>query len=116
MSAPDAGASSAPAITGAHASLIEPASTHRAAVAALAGVAAAAYVVGFYHHQSPLAVSDFDAIWTAARALWARQDPYVAIQSPPSTAPSIGLRTSVSTRATAAAITRMTTATTILGM
>jgi hypothetical protein len=37
----------------------------------------------FYHRQSPLAVSDFDAIWTAARALRAGDDPYGAIQSPP---------------------------------
>ena len=49
----------------------------------LLGIAAMAYVVAFYRHQSPLAVSDFDAIWTAARALWARQDPYAVIRSPP---------------------------------
>jgi hypothetical protein len=55
----------------------------RAAAATLIGLAAAGYVLVFYHHQSPLAVSDFDAIWTAARALMAGQDPYGAIQSPP---------------------------------
>ena len=55
----------------------------RLGVSALIGVTAAAYVLVFYRHQSPLAVSDFDAIWTAARALWARHDPYAAIPSPP---------------------------------
>jgi hypothetical protein len=55
----------------------------RAAAATLIGLAAAGYVLVFYHRQSPLAVSDFDAIWTAARALMAGQDPYGAIQSPP---------------------------------
>ncbi|HET8624043.1 MAG TPA: hypothetical protein VFM14_10810 [Gemmatimonadales bacterium] len=47
------------------------------------GVAAAIYVVIFYGHQSPLAVSDFDAIWVGARALRGGGDPYAAIQSPP---------------------------------
>jgi len=55
----------------------------RAGVAALIGLAVAGYVLLFYRHQSPLAVSDFDAIWTAARALRAGHDPYGAIQSPP---------------------------------
>ena len=55
----------------------------RLGVSALIGVTAAAYVLVFYRHQSPFAVSDFDAIWTAARALWARHDPYAAIPSPP---------------------------------
>ncbi len=45
--------------------------------------AAAVYVLVFYAHQSPLAVSDFDAIWTAARALRAGHDPYGAVPSPP---------------------------------
>jgi hypothetical protein len=60
-----------------------PSRGQRAAAATLIGLAAAGYVLVFYHHQSPLAVSDFDAIWTAARALMAGQDPYGAIQSPP---------------------------------
>jgi hypothetical protein len=55
----------------------------RVGVAALVGLAVAGYVLLFYRHQSPLAVSDFDAIWTAARALRAGHDPYGAIQSPP---------------------------------
>ena len=55
----------------------------RAGVAGLIGLAVAGYVLLFYRHQSPLAVSDFDAIWTAARALRASHDPYGAIQSPP---------------------------------
>jgi len=55
----------------------------RLGVSALIGVTAAAYVLVFYRHQSPFAVSAFDAIWTAARALWARHDPYAAIPSPP---------------------------------
>lgn len=55
----------------------------RAGVAALIAVAAAAYVLGFYGHQAPGTVSDLDAIWTAARALHAGQDPYAAIPSPP---------------------------------
>ncbi|HEU5171166.1 MAG TPA: hypothetical protein VFU46_11545 [Gemmatimonadales bacterium] len=49
----------------------------------LIGLAAAVYVAVFYRRQSPVAVSDFDAIWTAARALRAGQDPYAAIASPP---------------------------------
>jgi hypothetical protein len=49
----------------------------------LVAAAAAAYVLGFYGHQAPGTVSDLDAIWTAARALRAGQDPYAAIQSPP---------------------------------
>jgi len=60
-----------------------PQQSSRALAAAGLGFAAAAYVVLFYRHQSALAVSDFDAIWTAARALLARQDAYAAIQSPP---------------------------------
>ena len=55
----------------------------RAGVAACLGLCAAAYVVLFYHRQSALAVSDFDAIWTAARALRAGHDPYAAIPAPP---------------------------------
>ena len=55
----------------------------RAGVAALIAAAAAMYVLGFYGHQAPGTVSDLDAIWTAARALRAGQDPYAAIQSPP---------------------------------
>jgi hypothetical protein len=55
----------------------------RVAVALLIAAAAAAYVLGFYGHQAPGTVSDLDAIWTAARALRAGQDPYAAIQSPP---------------------------------
>lgn len=47
------------------------------------GAAAALYTFTFYSHQSPLSVSDFDAIWTAARALGAGQDPYAAVPSPP---------------------------------
>ena len=47
------------------------------------GAAAALYTYTFYAHQSPLSVSDFDAIWTAARALGAGQDPYAAVPSPP---------------------------------
>jgi hypothetical protein len=41
------------------------------------------YVLVFYRRQSALTVSDFDAIWTAGRALRAGGDPYAAIQSPP---------------------------------
>jgi len=55
----------------------------RAAVAAALGVAAAGYVLLFYRSRSAAAVSDFDAIWTAARALRAGLDPYAAIPSPP---------------------------------
>ena len=55
----------------------------RAGVAALIAAAAAVYVLGFYGHQAAGTVSDLDAIWTAARALRAGQDPYAAIQSPP---------------------------------
>lgn len=55
----------------------------RLACACGIGAAAAAYVLTFYRHQSPRVVSDFDAIWTAARALWAGQDPYAAVPSPP---------------------------------
>jgi hypothetical protein len=55
----------------------------RLAIAVAVGVASAAYVHIFYRHQSALAVSDFDAIWTAARALRAGQDPYAAIATPP---------------------------------
>jgi hypothetical protein len=55
----------------------------RLGVATFIGVVAAGYVLVFYHHQSSLAVSDFDAIWTAARALIGHQDPYGAIRSPP---------------------------------
>ena len=61
----------------------EPAPRRRAAIALLLAIAAAAYVVVFYHHQSSLSVSDFDAIWTAARALRAGHDPYAAVPSPP---------------------------------
>jgi len=61
----------------------EPSRLARAGVAALIALAAAGYVLVFYGHQSPLTVSDFDAIWTAARALRAGHDPYGAIQSPP---------------------------------
>lgn len=55
----------------------------RAGIAALIAAAAAVYVLAFYGHQAPGTVSDLDAIWTAARALRAGQDPYAAIQSPP---------------------------------
>jgi hypothetical protein len=55
----------------------------RTGAAIVIAVAAAAYVFGFYGHQAPGTVSDLDAIWTAARALRAGQDPYAAIQSPP---------------------------------
>ncbi len=55
----------------------------RVVAAGLIAAAAAAYVLGFYGHQAPGTVSDLDAIWTAARALRAGQDPYAAIQSPP---------------------------------
>ncbi len=60
-----------------------PALRVRAGVAVLIAAAAAVYVLGFYGHQAPGTVSDLDAIWTAARALRAGQDPYAAIQSPP---------------------------------
>ncbi len=56
---------------------------HRAAAALGVGLAAALYVLIFYRRQSSLTVSDFDAIWTAARGLRAGGDPYAAIQSPP---------------------------------
>jgi hypothetical protein len=56
---------------------------HRAAAALAIGVVAGLYVAAFYRRQSALSVSDFDAIWTAARALRAGADPYAAIQSPP---------------------------------
>jgi hypothetical protein len=55
----------------------------RLAAAAGLGFAAAIYVLIFYSHQSPLAVSDFDAIWVGARALREGGSPYAAIQSPP---------------------------------
>jgi hypothetical protein len=63
--------------------VVAPSRLARLGVATVIGVAAAAYVLVFYHRQSPLAVSDFDAIWTAARALSAHQDPYGVIRSPP---------------------------------
>jgi hypothetical protein len=47
------------------------------------GAAAAVYVLTFYRHQSPLVVSDFDAIWAAGGALLAGHDPYAAVPSPP---------------------------------
>jgi hypothetical protein len=56
---------------------------NRLAVAGALGLAAGAYVILFFRRQSPLAVSDFDAIWTGARALAAGRDPYAAIESPP---------------------------------
>jgi hypothetical protein len=62
---------------------VEPRPSQRLAVACLAAAASAAYVLLFYHTRSPLAVSDFDAIWTAARALRSGHDPYRAIASPP---------------------------------
>jgi hypothetical protein len=62
---------------------VAPSGRARAGVAALIGVAAAAYVIGFYGHQAPGTVSDTDALWVAARALRAGQDPYAAIPSPP---------------------------------
>lgn len=49
------------------------------AVAGLAGT----YVALRFHALPDTAISDFDAIWTAARALRADADPYGAIQSPP---------------------------------
>ncbi|HZE74667.1 MAG TPA: hypothetical protein VE091_05115 [Gemmatimonadales bacterium] len=52
-------------------------------MAVLLGIAAAAYVLAFYGHQAQGTVSDVDALWVAARALRAGQDPYAAIQSPP---------------------------------
>lgn len=52
-------------------------------VAVLLAAAAAGYVLLFYRTRSALAVSDFDAIWTAARALRSGHDPYGAILSPP---------------------------------
>ena len=55
----------------------------RGASACLLGIVAAAYVVLFYRSQSALAVSDFDAIWTGARALRVGSDPYAVVQSPP---------------------------------
>ncbi len=55
----------------------------RVAAALALGLAAAVYVLIFYRHQSAAAVSDFDAIWVAARAVRAGQDAYAAIQSPP---------------------------------
>ncbi len=54
----------------------------RALVAIAAGLLAAAYVLRVYG-TTPLVVSDFDAIWAAARALRAGHDPYAAIPSPP---------------------------------
>ena len=60
----------------------DPAGGHRAVVAVLLGIAAAACTLAFYHGR-PLAVSDFDPIWVGARALRAHQDPYAAVQSPP---------------------------------
>ncbi len=56
---------------------------HRIAAALGVGIAAAGYVLILYRRQSSLTVSDFDAIWTAARALRAGADPYAAIVSPP---------------------------------
>jgi hypothetical protein len=60
----------------------EPAPGHRAVVAVLLAIAAAACTFAFYRGR-PLSVSDFDVIWVGARALRAHQDPYAAIQSPP---------------------------------
>jgi hypothetical protein len=48
-------------------------------MAALAG----GYVAARYHNLPVSAVSDFDAIWTAARALAGDADPYAAVRSPP---------------------------------
>jgi hypothetical protein len=60
-----------------------PTTAARIAAAFAIASAAAIYVLVFYSHQSPLAVSDFDAIWTGARALRQGDDPYAAIVSPP---------------------------------
>ena len=55
---------------------------HRLIVAVAAGIAAGLCAFAVYRGR-PLSVSDFDAIWTGARALRAHGDPYAAIQSPP---------------------------------
>jgi hypothetical protein len=62
---------------------VPPRSGVRLALALGIGIAAAQYVLTFYRHQSPLVVSDFDAIWTAANALRTGLDPYAAVPSPP---------------------------------
>jgi len=59
-----------------------PAIALRLIVAVCAALAAAACTLAFYRGRS-IAVSDFDAIWTGARALRAHSDPYAAIRSPP---------------------------------
>jgi hypothetical protein len=60
-----------------------PSRSRRLLISVAAGLMAATYVLVFYRRQSPLAVSDFDAIWTAARALRNGLDPYGSIVSPP---------------------------------
>src|SRR6478672_4289826 len=55
---------------------------HRLIVAVAAGIAAGLCAFAVYRGR-PLSVSDFDAIWTGARALRAHSDPYAAIRSPP---------------------------------
>ncbi len=60
-----------------------PSPTRRAGVAVAGALWAGTVVWLWHHHLPPTATSDFDAAWTAARALRAGADPYAAIQSPP---------------------------------
>jgi hypothetical protein len=55
----------------------------RIAVAMAVGAAAALYTHFVWAHQLPGTVSDWDSVWTGARALLDHQDPYTAIRSPP---------------------------------
>src|SRR5688500_4401935 len=55
----------------------------RVLVAVAAATLAGSYVALRYRMLPATATSDFDAIWTAARALTDGADPYRAVQSPP---------------------------------
>jgi hypothetical protein len=62
---------------------VEPAPSfgQRIAVAGLIGVAVAIVTWGNYRLRPPEAMSDFDQCWIAARAILARQDPFVAVRA-----------------------------------
>jgi hypothetical protein len=55
----------------------------RAAVALLAGIVSALFVLVLYSQQASGVVSDWDATWVGARALLRGESPYAAVQMPP---------------------------------
>jgi hypothetical protein len=55
----------------------------RLSTAAAAGILATVFVLVLYARQTQDVVSDWDATWVAARALWAGESPYAAIHVPP---------------------------------